>query len=95
MYITVLELLRMDLNSIHLIDIIHKKRYEEGHIPGAVSIVSSELIYHAPFYLKRGEVYYLYCDYGEISADVCRKLAMQGYRAISIVGGYKNYLLRR
>ena len=36
-----------------------------------------------------------YCDYGDISADVCRKLAMQGYRAISIVGGYKNYLLRR
>ena len=85
MKITVDELLQK-LGSIHLIDIRDKESYLEGHIPGAKNIVSSELIYHPNRYLDFDKEYYLYCDVGYISEDVCMRLRMKGYRAISIIG---------
>lgn len=94
MKITVDELLSLPGN-IHLIDIRSRELYLKGHIPGSIHIVSSELIYHPGRYLNRNVTYYLYCDVGYISEDVCRKLRMQGYQAISIIGGYQNYLLRK
>ena len=94
MKITVDELLQK-LGSIHLIDIRDKESYLEGHIPGAKNIVSSELIYHPNRYLDFDKEYYLYCDVGYISEDVCMRLRMKGYRAISIIVGYKNYLFKR
>ena len=83
------------VGSIHLIDIRDKESYLEGHIPGAKNIVSSELIYHPNRYLDFDKEYYLYCDVGYISEDVCMRLRMKGYRVISIIGGYKNYLFKR
>ncbi len=83
------------LDSISLIDIRSLQEYEQGHIPNAKHIVSSELIYHANRYLEYNQTYYLYCDVGYISEDVCRRLRMQGYHVFSIIGGYQNYLLRR
>lgn len=93
MKITVDELLK--LNSIHLIDIRDKESYLKGHIPGASHIVSSELIYTPEKYLDFNQTYYLYCDVGYISEDVCMRLRMKGYHVISIIGGYKNYLFKR
>ncbi len=96
MKITVEELLALAMKEdIHVIDIRSREEYLEGHIPNSIHIVSSELIYHPSKYLYRNVTYYLYCDVGYISEDVCRRLTMQGYRAISIIGGYQNYLLRR
>ena len=86
--------LHRELVVIHR-DIRSREEYLEGHIPNSINIVSSELIYHPSKYLYRNVTYYLYCDVGYISEDVCRRLTMQGYRAISIIGGYQNYLLRR
>lgn len=80
---------------IYLIDIRDSDSYNRGHIPGAIHIVSSELIYHPSRYLDKNKKYYLYCDFGYISEDVCRRLFMQGYRVFSILGGYQNYLLRK
>ena len=94
MKITVDELLK-NLGSIYLIDIRDAKSYLDGHIPGAKNIVSSELIYHSEKYLDYNKTYYLYCDVGYISEDVCMRLRMKGYHAISIIGGYKNYLFKR
>ena len=70
-----------------LIDIRDKESYLQGHVPGAQNIISSELLYHYK------DIYYLYCDVGYISADVCKRLRMQGYHVFSIIGGYQNYLL--
>ncbi len=77
-----------------LIDIRDKESYLQGHVPGAQNIISSELLYHANSYLNYKDIYYLYCDVGYISADVCKRLRMQGYHVFSIIGGYQNYLLR-
>ncbi len=94
MKITVDELLKK-IGSIYLIDIRDSDSYLKGHIPGAKNIISSELIYHPEKYLDFDKEYYLYCDVGYISEDVCMRLRMKGYHAISIIGGYKNYLFKR
>lgn len=77
-----------------LIDIRDKESYLQGHVPGSKNIISSDLLYHASSYLNYNDTYYLYCDVGYISDDLCKKLRMQGYHVYSIVGGYQNYLLR-
>ena len=94
MKITVDELLSLK-KPIFLIDIRDVDSYQKGHIPGAKNIVSSELIYHPSTYLDFNHTYYIYCDVGYLSEDVCMRLRMRGYRAISILGGYKNYLFKR
>jgi len=92
--ITVDELLSLK-KPIFLIDIRDVDSYQKGHIPGAKNIVSSELIYHPSTYLDFNHTYYIYCDVGYLSEDVCMRLRMRGYRAISILGGYQNYLFKR
>lgn len=77
-----------------LIDVRDKESYLQGHVPDAKNIISSELLYHASSYLNYHDTYYLYCDVGYISDDLCKRLRMQGYHVFSIVGGYQNYLLR-
>ena len=94
MKITVDELLSLK-QPIYLIDIRDYDSYYNGHIPGAQNIISSELLYHTSSYLDFQFTYYIYCDVGYISEDVCRKLRMRGYRVISIIGGYQNYLLKK
>ena len=94
MKITVDELLSFK-GKICLIDIRDQESYDKDHIPGAKNISSSELIYHPSLYLDYHNTYYIYCDIGYISEDVCRKLSMRGYHVISIIGGYQNYLLKK
>lgn len=78
----------------NLIDIRDEGSYIKGHIPSAIHIYSNELLYHTSKYLDRSKVYYLYCDYGYISDDISRRLNQMGYHTFSIIGGYRNYLLR-
>lgn len=78
-----------------LLDIRDEESYLAGHVPGAKNIKSSELLYHASNYLNYSDQYYLYCDVGYISEDLCKRLTMQGYHVFSIIGGYRNYLLSR
>ena len=94
MKITVDELLSLK-KPINLIDIRDYDSYLQGHIPGAKNIISSELLYHTSVYLDFQSTYYVYCDVGYISEDICRRLSMRGYHVISIIGGYQNYLLKK
>lgn len=77
-----------------LIDIRDSESYLKGHVPGAKNILSSELLYHASSYLNYNDTYYLYCDVGYLSDDLCKRLRLLGFRVFSIVGGYQNYLFR-
>lgn len=94
MKITVDELFSLQ-KPIYLIDIRDSDSYHQGHIPGAKNVVSSELIYHPSSYLDFDHTYYIYCDVGYISEDVCMRLRMHGYHVISILGGYQNYLFKK
>ena len=42
-------------------------------------------------YLKKEEIYYLFCDYGIKSRKVAKRLTELGYKVISIDGGFHEY----
>jgi len=91
MDITVSELLKK--KNVNIIDIRSKHRYLMGHIPGAISIDAESLLFYTDRYLKKDEIYYIYCDSGMRSKILVKKLISKGYSAISVFGGYNNYLL--
>lgn len=92
MDISIYELLnKKDLN---IIDIRNHERYLQSHIPGAINIDSYFLLAYPDKYLKKGEVYYIYCSSGVQSKRVVDTLNHMGYTTINVSGGYKNYLLR-
>ena len=79
----------------NIIDIRSYHRYLQGHIPGAISIESSELITYPEKYLDKEKTYYLYCDSGFRSSNIVQKLNSMGYNTVNIIGGYNNYLLSK
>lgn len=93
MHITINELLNK--KNINIIDIRDSYKYNLGHISGAINIPYLELLSGSNRYLSKNNIYYLYCDYGNISKMVVNKLNVIGYKLISIDGGYNNYLLRK
>lgn len=86
---------RMKLGSIHLIDIRSLYQYQEQTIPGAIFIPKEQLLYHSEKYLKKDEVYYLFCEYGVTSLRLSKMLRSLGYQVYSIEGGYQQYLLEK
>ena len=93
MEITVEELLKK--SNVNIIDIRNTHKYVEGHIPGAISIDSYQLLFYTHQYLKKDETYYIYCDSGVRSRMIAKELSAKGYSVISVIGGYQNYLLRK
>ena len=82
------------MNSNNIIDIRTLIEYQKGHIVGAKHIEKYQLLNNPEKYLKKQEIYYLYCNSGIQSKMVAKKLNSMGYSTISIEGGYYNYLLR-
>lgn len=80
---------------MNIIDIRNKKEYEIGHIPGAISIDSYELLFNPSKYLNKNETYHIYCNSGITSNGVVSKLNSMGYKCVNIDGGYKKYLLSK
>ena len=83
----------LKLNNPNIIDIRSKESYNNNHIPGAINIPSNELLINHLKYLNKSETYYLYCTRGITSVKVCQILNKQGYKTISINGGYEAWLL--
>ena len=80
---------------MNIIDIRSKSKYLENHIPGAINIDSYELLFNPDKYLKKEEIYYIYCTSGISSKMVVNKLNKIGYNTVNIDGGFNNYLLRK
>ena len=93
MEISVNELLKN--NNLNIIDIRNSYSYNKGHIPGAINIEVSDLLSNLNYYLERNKIYYFYCDYGNRSKNLVKKLSSLGYKAVNIIGGYNNYLFRK
>ena len=85
----------LQLSSPIIIDIRHPSKYLAGHIPSAKSINAKSLLENPSSYLDKRQTYYLYCDFGFTSKRVVERLNAMGYSAKNIIGGYKNYLLRK
>lgn len=82
------------IGKINIIDIRDNYLYRLGSIPTAKNISMNFLLSSPESYLKKTETYYIYCDYGKQSSQVCNNLARKGYNVVNILGGYNEYISR-
>ena len=79
----------------YIIDIRDYSLYLNGHIENAKSIPKYLLLNNPEKYLDKNNTYYIYCSSGIQSNRVVLELIHKGYKAVNIIGGYHNYLLRK
>ena len=81
------------LNDLNIIDIRDNFRFNIKHIPNAKNIPMNFLIMNPKNYLDINETYYIYCEMGVNSQEVCERLTDLGYDVVNIVGGFNEYKL--
>ena len=82
-------------NNVNLIDIRSFDKFFIGHVKNAVNVEEIELIKNPEKYLKKNDIYYIYCDYGNSGKSVVSYLNNIGYSTVNINGGYYNFLFRK
>ena len=82
------------MDHLNIIDIRSIQSYNNNHIPGAVHIPWEKLIANPSAYINKGDYYYLYCEKGKRSSQVCSILRKMGYFTINIDGGYEEWILQ-
>lgn len=87
--ISIEQLLR--LHNPIIIDIRYKYDYNKGYIPTAINIPFYQLERNYIHYLNPIDIYYLYCDSGDKSKEICNYLLNKNYNTINIIGGYEAY----
>ena len=88
--ISIVEYVR--LNNPITVDIRSNYAYNMGHINGAISVPYYNLLNNYSHYLNRYSKYYLYCESGDQSLEIAKRLNSFGYDVVSIMGGYQEYL---
>lgn len=78
-------------NNMNLIDIRDNYLYNLGHVLNAINIPMNFLIMNPSNYLKKDEIYYIYCNRGINSKKTCELLTNVGYNVVNINGGYTEY----
>ncbi len=81
------------INQINIIDIRSVQSYNNNHIPNARNIPLEKLITEPSQYLNKNEQYYIYCQKGLSSENICSILSKLGYSVVSIDGGYESWIL--
>ena len=81
------------INTINIIDIRNVEKYNDNHMPNAINIPKPILLKYYRKYLSQNKKYYIYCQNGKSSINVCLYLANQGYAVCNIEGGYENWIL--
>lgn len=76
----------------NIIDIRNIENYNYSHIPGAINIPSEKLLINPNKYINKKEKYYIYCQHGKTSYNICRILSNMGYNVIELKGGYDSYI---
>ncbi|MBQ9276061.1 MAG: ATPase [Clostridia bacterium] len=88
--ISIEELSQKEADDIVIVDIRSADAYEYGHIPGAVNIPAEEV---ADRELPKDKEVVIYCQNGIASLDLTIELRDLGYKAFSIQGGYRAWLV--
>lgn len=91
--ITVTELKKM-IPGIKIIDIRDNYQFNMGSIPTSINIPTNFLLTNPDIYLNKNSTYYLYCEYGTTSKNVCNKLSSKGFNVINVLGGFSEYKLK-
>lgn len=87
--ISIYDVLNMD-NPV-IIDIRDNYSYNMGHIDNALNIPYYSLLGNYKYYLRKDEIYYLYCDYGTKSREISDRLNMFGYNTYYVKEGYLDF----
>ena len=82
-----------NLNNINIIDIRSEEKYNDNHILNAYNILFNKLIAYPERYLDKNNIYYIYCQKGVRSKQVCSILNIKGYNVVNIIGGYEAWIL--
>ena len=81
------------LKNIKIIDLRSIEKYNNNHILNAINIPFDKLLLYPEKYLNKADKYYLYCQKGIQSKQLCRTLNMKGYKTTHIIGGYEAWIL--
>lgn len=82
----------LKINNPNIIDIRDNYSYSLGHILNAKNVPYYNLLNNYSHYISKYEKYYLYCDNGQQSKEIVKRLNSFGYDTINILGGYEEYL---
>jgi rhodanese-related sulfurtransferase len=91
--ISVKELLKN--NYTNIIDIRSIEKYNDNHMENAKNIPMQLLLQNPSKYLNYNDTYYIYCQKGINSKEVCNRLLHKGYKVVNIIGGYESWLLQK
>ena len=81
------EITRRLKNAI-IVDLREAFAYQKFHYPRAINMPYCESENWLS-YFRKNQTYIFYCDYGNISLLVARKLAQKGITAYTVLGGAK------
>lgn len=80
----------IEKGQVKVIDCREAYEYEEGHIPGAILMPTSDFLAHINL-INKTEHYYVICLTGARSQMVSKFLDQQGYKVSNVVGGMISY----
>lgn len=85
----------MKLGNINIIDIRSIEKYNDNHILNSHHIPFDDLLLYPEKFLSKDEVYYIYCQKGKRSLQLCKILNTKGYHTVNVLGGYEAWLLSK
>lgn len=85
----------LKLSNVNIIDIRDVQKYNDSHIRDSINIPYSKLISNPGAYLDKDAKYYIYCQRGITSYNVCKILSKLGYDTVSVDGGYDAWLTKK
>ena len=83
----------LNMKNINIIDIRCVEKYNDNHIPNAINIPQEKILLNPNKYLDKNIRYYIYCQKGMSSYNICRILTTMGYKVTNINGGYESYIM--
>ena len=88
--IDICEYIKMRSKEDILVDVREPLLFEYGTVPGAINIPLDNIkqLYRLP----KEQSIYVFCQAGEISAEIAELLSDAGYHAFNLTGGYREYL---
>ena len=81
------------LNNINIIDIRSVEKYNNGHIKNSKNITLEKILINPKKYLDKNQKYYIYCQKGIQSKELCQFLKNNKYNVVNIIGGYESWVL--
>lgn len=83
----------LNMKNINIVDIRNVEKYNDNHIPNAINIPQEKILLNPNKYLDKNIRYYIYCQKGMSSYNICRILTTMGYKVTNINGGYESYIM--